>query len=188
MNQLFTKNPLTAAEAPVDVDHRQLEQRVGLFDGMRLSHRDSKRAVASLDTLNDAKTRAMTNVGLTAIALGETKMRQTLVVTAMNTIGALTMQVNNQTSAVIGGLTAGMTAETLSHLKNRHANCQVVDAYQRTGGVSAEEADSIKNLLHNVANDDIERAMRRMVKSKDAVEALAAHAVDGIERTKDRLQ
>ena len=81
-----------------------------------------------------------------------------------------------------------MTAETLSHLKNRHANCQVVDAYQRAGDVSAEEAEGIKNLLHNVASDDIERAMRRMVKSKDAVEALAAHAVDGIERTKDRLQ
>jgi hypothetical protein len=190
MSQTFDfKQPTGRKPAlATDVDRGPLESKVGLFDGFGLNRRDSKRAVAALDVLNDAKTSAITNVGLTAIALGEAQMRQTLVVNAMATVGSLTMQVNNQTAAVVGGLSSGMTAETLSHLKNRHANGQIVDEYHRAGGVSTEEAEQIKGLLHTVAHDDINRAVRRMNKSKDAVEALAAHAVDGIERTKDRLQ
>lgn len=182
------KDPQAKQALTTDVDRAPLEHKVGMFDGFALRRRDSKRAVAALDVLNGAKTNATTNVGLTAIALGEAQMRQSLVVSAMATVGSLTMQVNHQTAAVVGGLTSGMTAEMLSHLKNRHTNFQVFDAYQRNGGLAADEAEQFKVLLHNVANDDINRAVNRMNKSKDAVEALAAHAVDGIERTKDRLK
>jgi hypothetical protein len=182
------KRQVEAMESQAEADQRQLNQRVGFWDGIGLNRRDSKRAVEGVDALNAARTQAVVNVGLTNIALTETKLRQGLVVGSMTAIGSLTMQVNSQTAAVMNGLSSGAAAEVISHMRNRHLNSQLVDAQLMAGGISREEADRIKALLADIAQDDVNRSVNRMTQSKNAVEALAEHATKGIEHTKDRLQ
>jgi hypothetical protein len=87
----------------------------------------------------------------------------------------------------MNGLSSGAAAEVLSHMRNRHVNAQLVDTQLKSGGISQEEADRIKGLLADIAQDDVSRSVNRMTQSKNAVEALAEHATKGIERTKDRL-
>ena len=181
--EVLKRDPLTQ-----DSQRGELTSQVGVLDKMRLNRSTSKLATASLQNIEQRRITALQNIEVTAISLAETQLRQSLVASSLTTIGTLTTQVNSQTAAVRGALTSGLGAEILSHVKNRDANNRVVNHFVTTGTITSDEGEEIKAVLYDVSRDDIKAGIARTDKSKAAVEALAAHAIDGLERTKDFLQ
>jgi hypothetical protein len=182
-----TAMPPLRAESQLADDRSSLQRRVGLLDGFVLSRHESKRAVAALDRLNDAQTTSTVNIGLTALALGEGKLRAALVAGTVGDIGALTVAVNYQTAGVVLSLTNGAAGEMFTHLQNRQGNDALLKKALDSGHISTEEWQRYSSVLHAIAEDDIGNGLRRAQNSKDAVEALADHATKGIANTKERL-
>jgi polyhydroxyalkanoate synthesis regulator phasin len=171
-----------------DTQRNELMEKVRWLDKIRLSNATSKIAAGSLRNIEQRRVTALQNVECTALSLAEAQLRQTQVASCLTTIGSLTTQVNSQTAAVVGSLTSGLGAEMISHIKNRDSNNRVVNHLVQAGALSADEGQEITDVLYTVSREDMMAGEARARKSKAAVEALAAHAIDGLERTKDFLQ
>lgn len=184
----FSTEPLKHTPHGQESHRNELSEQVGLLDKMRLKRTTSKRAADSLQHIEQRRVTALQNVECTAISLAEAQLRQSLVASSLTTIGSLTTQVNGQTAAVVGALTSGLGAEMISHIKNRAANNRIVKDLAQAGALSADEAQEIQEVLYAVSREDMVAGEARARRGKAAVEALAAHAIDGLERTKDFLQ
>jgi len=182
-----SQRPVVNTTAQLDADHRSLQRLVGVFDGMALRRQDSKNARHALTVLHEAKIQSQTNVALTALALGEAKLRSALVASTVGDVGALTVAVNHQTASVVLGLTNAASAEMLTHLDNRQQNDVLLRRSVQSGALTDDEYQRYSSVLQAMAESDIERGLRRSQNAKDAVDALAAHATAGIASTKDRL-
>jgi hypothetical protein len=177
-----------ALDKTIEQHHERTTQGLSFLDRHALNKRLSGQAKGSLVTIGIAMDTFKTNTALTSISIAETKVRAAMVVNAMADIGALAVDVNQKTTAVEAKITMSTIAEMATHYKKMNETFAEIDQAQHKGMLSSDEALRVKKIHEVFTNDDINRALARAGESKDAVSALAAHALHGIKNTTDRLQ
>jgi hypothetical protein len=103
-----------------------------------------------------------------------------LTAAATTQIGALLLDLNARTAAVQLRLTSASSGELTAHLQNRKETVAAIKEMTSDGDVTADESAVLIALAASNATDDIERSLRRSVRTKEAVDALYDVALGGV--------
>lgn len=164
-----------------------IENQTGLVDRWRARREASRQAGRSLTVLKTEFVLAQTRIGLTALKLAEAQTKSAMVSSALVQIGALTLNLNQMTTAVEQRLTTGGHGEVISHMENRAASTTEIKELEKNGRISADESTALMSFVQADAVDDINRSRERTLKAKDAVGMLHGLALEGITRATDNV-
>jgi hypothetical protein len=164
-----------------------IERHTTIFDRWRADRVASRQAGYSLAEIKTARIQTNERIATTVLKIAEAQIKTALVSGSIMQIGALTMDLNNKTTAVEQRLTTGSQGELISHLQNRAASVAAIAQLEQNGQISAQEAAALISFAEADTVEDINRSRERTCKAKQAVEALHGFALDGIARAKDSV-
>lgn len=189
---MSTKTQDAQKPQPIDLetgaDTTKLEENTGFLSRLEARGAISRANGDGWKRVETARANARANIAITSLQLAETQIRSALVGAAMPQIGSLTTRLCAATAAVDQALTNGSAGEVYTHLSNRAANASFAGELLSTGKINTEEREVILSFTQSDCSDDILRSRERMKKAKDAVDALHATALEGIENAKKMLR
>lgn len=147
---------------------------------------ESRHAGTALRELQRQEIEATLRVSSTAIAVAETQIRNTLIATAMPSVGAITTTLTVATQQVESALTNTAQAGALAIVANRSATREAIADCFGEGQLSAEERDALVAQADADHAGDLARMRARVEASREAIQQLFRHATQHLAASLDR--
>lgn len=157
-----------------------LAKQAGVLNRYRAERAASREAAKHFTGLRTTSIQAEARIATASLKTAETQIMTALTAAATTQIGALLLDLNARTAAVQLRLTSASSGELTAHLQNRKETVAAIKEMTSDGDVTADESAVLIALAASNATDDIERSLRRSVRTKEAVDALYDVALGGV--------